>query len=179
MTQKLDCKTDEWRERFKIKTSTKKLTFISFGKLSTSVSCKVFNRRHSSFSAASAKFLTTQLSNSFRGFFLGRLLACLAELNASYSQWEAFNSAACFSLKSSTRAEYFSFCFGPEFWKSLPARPGLTTANFDHARESRRVVTSFVHLSSNRWQASPNHSASSISVIVWKGIHHESSIEIR
>ena len=50
-------------------------------------------------------------------FFPGRLLACLAELNASHCDWY---SAVSFSLKSSTKSEYFSLCFGPEFWKSLP-----------------------------------------------------------
>ena len=49
-------------------------------------------------------------------FFSGRLLACLAELNASHCDWY---SAVSFWLKSSTKAEYFSVCFGPEFWKSL------------------------------------------------------------
>ena len=94
---------------------------------------KVFNRCHSSFSTASANFSTTRLSNSFRKFFPGRLLACLAQLNASHCNWYL---VACFSLKSSTRTEYFSFCFGPGFWTSLPAR--LTTMNFDHTQITPR-----------------------------------------
>ena len=152
--QNLNCKADEWTKGFKIKTSTENGPLIQ---LSIQLSkLLVFCRCHSSafcgFPAASAKFSTTQLSKSFQLFYPGKLLACLAELNAFHSDWY---SAACFSLKSSTKAEHFSFCFGPSF-ENLCRQDWL---NFDHARESRHAVTSFVHLSSNRWQAPTNHRA--------------------
>ena len=80
---------------------------------------------------AAANCSTTQRSSSFKWFFR----ACLAKLNASRC---VRYSAACFSLKTSAKAGYFeNLC--------RHAR-----ADFDHALESPRAVTSFVRLSSNR-----------------------------
>ena len=69
---------------------------------------KVFSRRYSSFSAASANFTTTQLSNSFQFFFFRQTSSMSSWVNYKcLTLWVIFS--ACFSLKSSTRAEYFSF----------------------------------------------------------------------
>ena len=57
-------------------------------------------------------------------------------------------STACFSLNYSTRAEYFSYCFGPSF-EHLCCK-----TDFAHACKSHHAVRAFVCLSSNRWQPS-------------------------
>ena len=114
LTQKLNYKTDEWTKGFKIKTSTEKLTSVSFRKLSSSVSCKwkcsVTAIYH--FLRHWQTFLQHNFQAVFDGFFPGRLLACLAELNASRCEWY---SVACFSWKSSTRAKFFRFVLAQSF----------------------------------------------------------------
>ena len=65
---------------------------------------QVLNGFHSLIFRGVEKLSTTQLLSSFRQFFLGKLLVCLAELNAFHC---VRFSAACLSLKTSTKAGYF------------------------------------------------------------------------
>ena len=74
--------------------------------------------------------------------FLGKPLAFLAIAKLNASHYVRY-SAACFSLKNIIAGYFVSF------WPGV-LKIFADKTDFDHARESRHAVTSFVRLSSIR-----------------------------